>query len=103
MIDRPPFPPFTAETAAQKVRLAEDAWNTRDPAIVATAYTLDSRWRNRAEFLQGREAIEAFLQVERGARLSPDQGALGVPWQPHRRALRLRVARRQRKLVPQLR
>jgi nuclear transport factor 2 (NTF2) superfamily protein len=44
MIDRPPFPPFTAETAAQKVRLAEDAWNTRDPAIVATAYTLDSRW-----------------------------------------------------------
>jgi uncharacterized protein len=61
MIDRPPFPPFTAETAAQKVRLAEDAWNTRDPALVATAYTLDSRWRNRAEFLQGREAIEAFL------------------------------------------
>ena len=61
MIDRPPFPPFTAETAAQKVRLAEDAWNTRDPATVATAYTLDSRWRNRAEFLQGREAIEAFL------------------------------------------
>jgi nuclear transport factor 2 (NTF2) superfamily protein len=57
MIDRPPF---TADTAAQG-RLAEDAWNTRDPAIVATAYTLDSRWRNRAEFLQGREAIEAFL------------------------------------------
>jgi uncharacterized protein len=61
-MNRPPLPPFTAETAAQKVRLAEDAWNTRDPARVALAYTTDSRWRNRAEFLQGREAIEAFLR-----------------------------------------
>ena len=60
-MSRPPLPPFTVETAAQKVRLAEDAWNTRDPARVALAYTADSRWRNRAEFLQGREAIEAFL------------------------------------------
>ena len=60
-MDRPPFPPFTPETAAQKVRLAEDGWNTRDPARVALAYTADSRWRNRAEFLQGREAIQAFL------------------------------------------
>src|SRR5689334_5282789 len=58
---RPPTPPFTAETAAQKARLAEDAWNTRDPARVALAYTEDSRWRNRSEFLQGRAAIEAFL------------------------------------------
>jgi uncharacterized protein len=58
---RPPLPPFTAETAAQKVRMAEDAWNTRNPAHVALAYTTDSRWRNRAEFLQGREQIEAFL------------------------------------------
>jgi nuclear transport factor 2 (NTF2) superfamily protein len=58
---RPPLPPFTAETAAQKVRLAEDAWNTREPARVALAYAEDSRWRNRAEFLQGRAAIEAFL------------------------------------------
>jgi nuclear transport factor 2 (NTF2) superfamily protein len=49
----PPFPPFTAETAAEKARLAEDAWNTRDPARVALAYTSDSRWRNRAEFLDG--------------------------------------------------
>jgi nuclear transport factor 2 (NTF2) superfamily protein len=57
----PPLPPFTAETAAQKARLAENAWNTRDPQRVAQAYTIDSRWRNRAEFLQGREAIEAFL------------------------------------------
>ena len=60
-MSRPPLPPFTAETAAQKVRMAEDAWNTRDPARVATAYTTDSRWRNRAEFLHGRAAIEAFL------------------------------------------
>jgi nuclear transport factor 2 (NTF2) superfamily protein len=58
---RPPFPPFTAETAAQKVRLAEDAWNTREPKRVALAYTKDSVWRNRAEFLAGRDAIEAFL------------------------------------------
>jgi nuclear transport factor 2 (NTF2) superfamily protein len=62
MSARPPCPPFTAETAAQKVRLAEDAWNTREPARVAQAYTLDSRWRNRAEFLEGRPGIEAFLR-----------------------------------------
>ena len=60
-MQRPPLPPFTEDTAKQKVRLAEDAWNGRDPAKVALAYTPDSRWRNRAEFLQGREAIEAFL------------------------------------------
>ena len=58
---RPPVPPFTAETAAQKARMAEDAWNSRDPARVALAYTPDSRWCNRAEFLQGRPAIEQFL------------------------------------------
>ena len=60
-MDRPPLPPFTLESAVLKVRLAEDAWNTRDPARVALAYTVDSRWRNRVEFLEGREAIEAFL------------------------------------------
>jgi uncharacterized protein len=60
-MSRPPLPPFTAETAAQKARMAEDAWNTRDPARVALAYTPDSCWRNRAEFLQGRAEIEAFL------------------------------------------
>ena len=59
---RPPLPPFTAETAAQKVRAAEDGWNNRDAAKVALAYSVDSVWRNRAEFLQGRPAIEAFLQ-----------------------------------------
>jgi hypothetical protein len=58
---RPPLPPFTLETAIQKVRLAEDGWNTRDPAKVALAYTLDTRWRNRAEFARGRAAIEALL------------------------------------------
>jgi nuclear transport factor 2 (NTF2) superfamily protein len=58
---RPPLPPFTRETAIQKVRAAEDAWNTRDPQRVALAYTPDSAWRNRAEFLQGREEIVAFL------------------------------------------
>ena len=58
---RPPLPPFDAETAAVKARAAEDAWNTRDPARVALAYTEDSVWRNRAEFLKGRAEIEAFL------------------------------------------
>ncbi|GAA1848756.1 nuclear transport factor 2 family protein [Brevibacterium marinum] len=58
---RPPVPPFTAETAAQKVQGAEDAWNTRDPQKVALAYTPDSVWRNRDEFLTGREAIVEFL------------------------------------------
>lgn len=60
-MSRPPFPPFTDETAAQKARMAEDAWNNRDPAKVALAYTPDSRWRNRAEFVNGRTEIEAFL------------------------------------------
>jgi nuclear transport factor 2 (NTF2) superfamily protein len=58
---RPPLPPFTVDSAAQKARLAEDAWNTRDPGKVALAYSVDSIWRNRAEFIRGREAIEAFL------------------------------------------
>ena len=62
MSQRPPLPPFTVETAKQKVRLAEDAWNTRDPERVALAYTEDSRWRNRTEFFRGRDAIVAFLR-----------------------------------------
>ncbi len=60
-MSRPPLPPFTHDTATQKVRLAEDGWNSRDPKRVALVYTEDSRWRNRAEFLQGRENIVAFL------------------------------------------
>ena len=58
---RPPLPPFTEETARQKVQAAEDAWNSRDPDRVALAYTLDSQWRNRSEFLTGRDEIRAFL------------------------------------------
>ena len=58
---RPPLPPFTRESAIQKVRLAEDGWNSRDPAKVALAYTIDSRWRNRSEFINGRSEIIAFL------------------------------------------
>ncbi|CDZ68864.1 Hypothetical protein NGAL_HAMBI2610_04580 [Neorhizobium galegae bv. orientalis] len=58
---RPPLPPFTPEMAVEKVRLAEDGWNSRDPARVALAYTVDSYWRNRAEFVEGREAIVGFL------------------------------------------
>ncbi len=60
-MDRPPIPPFTAESAVDTVRLAEDAWNTRDPKRVAQAYTVDSIWRNRNEFPRGRDQIEAFL------------------------------------------
>ena len=62
MSPRPPFPPFTRETAIQKVRAAEDAWNTRDPERVALAYTLDTQWRNRAEFPTGREEVVQFLR-----------------------------------------
>ncbi|MGW1705397.1 nuclear transport factor 2 family protein [Streptomyces sp. NPDC002206] len=61
MTARPPVPPFTRETAIEKVRQAEDGWNTRDPEKVALAYTEDSRWRNRAEFVTGRDEIVAFL------------------------------------------
>lgn len=61
MTARPPLPPFTRETAMQKIRLAEDAWNSRDPEKVSLAYTVDSNWRNRAEFVRGRQEIVAFL------------------------------------------
>jgi nuclear transport factor 2 (NTF2) superfamily protein len=61
-VSRPPLPPFTADTAALKVRAAEDAWKRRDPETVALAYTPDSRWRNRSEFLNGRAEIVSFLQ-----------------------------------------
>jgi uncharacterized protein len=62
MESKPPFPPFDLDTARQKVRLAEDGWNTRDPKRVALAYSVDSRWRNRAEFVNGRAEIERFLE-----------------------------------------
>ena len=78
---RPPLPPFTYETAVQKVRLAEDAWNSRAPEKVALAYTPDSRWRNRNEFLTGRDEIVAFLtrkwQREQNYRLIKELWAFG--------------------------
>ena len=62
MNPRPPFPPFDEASARQKVRLAEDSWNSRDPGRVVLAYSLDTRWRNRTEFISGRPQVEAFLQ-----------------------------------------
>ena len=59
---RPPLPPFTAETAKQKIQAAEDAWNSKDPERVSLAYTIDTEWRNRSVFLNGREEVKAFLQ-----------------------------------------
>lgn len=63
-MSRPPFPPFTEETAKQKIRAAEDGWNGRDPKKVALAYTSDSRWRNRSQFIMGGAQIEAFLSAK---------------------------------------
>jgi nuclear transport factor 2 (NTF2) superfamily protein len=62
MDTKPPLPPFTAETAAQKARMAEDAWNSRDPSRVVQVYTEDTQWRNRAEFPAGREQVKQFLE-----------------------------------------
>ena len=64
MNTRPPLPPFTEETARQKIQLAEDGWNSRDPQRVALAYTEDSEWRNRSEFITGRAAIVEFLRAK---------------------------------------
>ena len=61
MNPRPPLPPFTEETARQKVQMAEDAWNSRDPGRVSLAYSVDTEWRNRSEFLHGRQEIRQFL------------------------------------------
>jgi len=63
-MNRPPLPPFTEATALQKVRAAEDGWNSRDPVKVALAYTLDTRWRNRSDFINGRDEVEAFLTAK---------------------------------------
>ena len=102
---RPPLPPFTLETATQKVRMAEDAWNTRDPERVAAAYTEDSRWRNRAEFFQGRPAIVTFLQRKWAREL--EYRLIKELWAFHdnRIAVRFqyRMARRFRQLVSRAR
>jgi uncharacterized protein len=89
-MSHPPVPPFTAETAAQKARLAEDAWNTRDPARVALGYTVDSRWRNRAEFAQGREAIVAFLTRKWNREL--DYRLIKEVWAFHENRIAVRFA-----------
>ena len=81
MDQRPPLPPFTEATAREKIQMAEDAWNSKDPERVAKAYTPDSEWRNRSEFITGREGIIAFLkrkwEKERGYRLKKDYWAHG--------------------------
>lgn len=87
---RPPFPPFNAETAAQKVRLAEDAWNTREPERVALAYTPDSVWRNRAEFFSGREAIVQFLKRKWSKEL--DYRLIKELWAFHENRIAVRFA-----------
>lgn len=87
---RPPLPPFTAETAALKARAAEDAWNSRDPARVALAYTVDSRWRNRAEFFSGRPAIVAFLERKWAREL--DYRLIKEVWAFHENRIAVRFA-----------
>lgn len=87
---RPPLPPFDAKTAAQKVRMAEDGWNTRDPQRVAMAYTLDSVWRNRVEFFAGREAIVQFLTRKWNKEL--DYRLIKEPWAFHGNRIAVRFA-----------
>ena len=69
MEQKPPFPPFTAESARQKVQLAEDAWNSKDPMRVSMAYTEDTLWRNRSQFIRGRRQVQEFLQGKWGREL----------------------------------
>ncbi len=87
---RPPFPPFTRDAAIQKVRMAEDAWNTRDPERVALAYTVDSRWRNRAEFISGREQIVQFLRCKWAKEL--DYRLIKEMWAWHEARIAVRFA-----------
>ncbi len=89
-LPRPPLPPFTAETAQEKGRLAEDAWNSRDPKRVAGAYTLDSVWRNRAEFIQGRAEIEAFLARKWAREI--DYRLIKEVWSHHENRIAVRFA-----------
>jgi nuclear transport factor 2 (NTF2) superfamily protein len=87
---RPPLPPFTAATAAEKARKAEDAWNSQDPVKVSLAYTEDSRWRNRAEFFQGRAAIVAFLTRKWAREL--DYRLIKEVWAFHENRIAVRFA-----------
>jgi nuclear transport factor 2 (NTF2) superfamily protein len=90
MTSRPPLPPFTQETAVQKVRLAEDGWNSRNPGKVSLAYTVDSRWRNRAEFLHGSEQIVAFLSRKWAREL--DYRLIKELWAFHENRIAVRFA-----------
>lgn len=87
---RPPLPPFNRETAAQKVRMAEDGRNSRDPERVSLAYTVDSRWRNRAEFISGREEIVRFLQRKWAKEL--DYRLIKEVWAFHETRIAVRFA-----------
>ena len=87
---RPPLPPFTRETAAQKARLAEDGWNSRDPERVSLVYTSDSQWRNRAEFFSGREAIVQFLRRKWAKEL--DYRLIKEVWAFHENRIAVRFA-----------
>ena len=87
---RPPFPPFTRESAAQKARAAEDAWNSRDPERVSLAYTPDSVWRNRSEFFTGREAIVQFLRRKWAREL--DYRLIKEVWACHEARIAVRFA-----------
>jgi uncharacterized protein len=89
-MSRPPLRPFTAETAVRKVRLAEDLWNTCDPAHVALAYSIGGQWRNRAEFLEGRKAIEAFLTRKSAREL--DYRLIKELWAFHANRIAVRFA-----------
>ncbi len=88
--DRPPLPPFTQETAEQKVRMAEDGWNTRDPERVSLAYTLESDWRNRAKFFTGRQAIVQFLRRKWAREL--DYRLIKELWAWHENRIAVRFA-----------
>jgi nuclear transport factor 2 (NTF2) superfamily protein len=90
MSTRPPLPPFQRETAAQKVRMAEDAWNTRDPERVSLAYTEDSRWRNRSEFIHGRADVVAFLKRKWAKEL--DYRLIKELWAWHENRIAVRFA-----------
>jgi nuclear transport factor 2 (NTF2) superfamily protein len=89
-MNRPPRPPFTQETAIQKVRLAEDAWNSRDPERVALSYTEDSRWRNRSEFLHGRKAIVELLTLK--WQREHDYRLIKEIWNAHENRIAVRFA-----------
>ena len=88
--DRPPYPPFTRETAAEKVQMAENGWNGRNPEKVSLAYTKDSEWRNRSEFLRGREQIVAFLERKWAAEL--DYRLIKELWAFHQHRIAVRFA-----------